>query len=123
MQSRWERNFTTQTLYVATSEAARLLGGKARGELPHRYQATHDLGVAEIYLRIRDSRTEQLQYWIGEDMLAPHRRGQKLPDAIIASRPGATPKLVLEFGGAYDKARLREFHEDCSSRALPYEIW
>ncbi|MFN3194029.1 MAG: hypothetical protein ACE361_26205 [Aureliella sp.] len=123
LQNRWERKFATTSLFLATRSAAKVFGGVATGQLKSSDQATHDLGVAEIYLQIRKFRPRLLQWWVGEDTLAPHRRGQKLPDAVIASRPGATPQLVLEFGGAYDKARLREFHEDCSQRALPYEIW
>ena len=56
-------------------------------------------------------------------MLAPHRRGQKLPDAVIARGAELRPELVLEFGGAYDKARLVDFHADSEERKLPYEIW
>ncbi|MCR9296203.1 MAG: hypothetical protein NXI32_26105, partial [bacterium] len=123
LHSRWPKEITEQSVYYASKSTARLFGGKAQGKLAHRSQASHDLGVSQMYLQLRQAQPEQLQYWIGEDMLAPHRRGQKLPDAILASAPSATPKLVLEFGGAYDKQRLINFHNDCFYRSLPYEIW
>ena len=31
--------------------------------------------------------------------------------------------LVIEFGGAYDTARVKAFHQDCVSRNLPYQLW
>jgi hypothetical protein len=46
-----------------------------------------------------------------------------LPDAVLAETPAARPRLVLEFGGAYNTARVRDFHHDCAARRLPYEIW
>lgn len=123
MQSRWHATPRPVSAYIATKAAAKQFGGAATGRLKHHYQATHDIGVAEMYLQLRKSRADLIQYWVGEDILAPHRRRQKLPDAVIASLPGATPQLVLEFGGAYDKARLLAFHQECSANALPYEIW
>lgn len=123
LQSRWVEEAKTTKVYLATREASKLFGGKANGKIKHQFQASHDLGVSAMYLRTRRDRPEITNYWIGEDVLAPHRYGQKLPDAVIASSPRETPELVLEFGGAYDKARLIEFHTDCQQRATPYEIW
>lgn len=78
----------------------------------------------EMFLSIRRRRPELIQQWIDEDRLAPYRRGEKLPDAIIADHAGASPRLVLEFGsGNYGVDRLRAFHDDCELRGLPYEIW
>ncbi|WP_437203401.1 hypothetical protein [Planctomicrobium sp. SH664] len=42
---------------------------------------------------------------------------------MIALRADERPQLVLEFGGAYDKDRLIDFHTDNQQRGLPYEIW
>ncbi len=123
LQHRWRAETTRCDVYLASKLATTIFGGRAKGQLKRQYQATHDLGVSEMYLQLKRSHSPRLQYWIGEDVLAPHRRGQKLPDAVIATLPGATPQLVLEFGGAYDKIRVNEFHQDCYQRALPYEIW
>ncbi len=76
-----------------------------------------------MYLQFRRSRPQDAERWIGEDLLAPWRRGEKLPDAVLAAAPDARPELVLEFGGAYDARRIEMFHEDCASQMLPYELW
>ncbi len=121
LQSRWTTQPKRRHAYLATAAAAKLFGGKATGRLKHQYQATHDFGVAQMFLQLRVARPKLAQDWVGEDVLAPQRRGQKLPDAII--NPSNSPQLVLEFGGAYNKARLLDFHQDCQLRVLPYEIW
>lgn len=123
LQNRWKSPPANVVVYVATPKATKTFGGKATGKIKHHYQATHDLGVAQMYLRYRETKPQLIQYWIGEDELAPYRKHQKLPDAIIAEATTRTPKLVVEFGGAYDKERVTAFHRDCEQRALPYEIW
>lgn len=123
LQRRWRDPVRSTTTYLATRRAASLFGGRANGKLKHRYQATHDLGVTAIYLQLKRTRPDLAEHWIGEDLLAPYRRKQKLPDAVVADHPGTTPSLVLEFGGAYDKQRVKDFHHDCERRALAYEIW
>lgn len=123
LQSRWTTEPRQTTVWFATKKATQLFGGKSPGRIKQEYQATHDLGVSEMYLILRNNRPSLAQHWIGEDQLAPHRRGQKLPDAVIAPQPEERPELVLEFGGAYDKPRLIDFHADCEQRGLPYEIW
>ena len=54
--------------------------------------------------------------------MAHTRRGEKLPDAFIVD---STQQVtgVIEFGGSYDAQRVTEFHEDCVSRSLPYQLW
>lgn len=123
LQSRWSDGPRLATVVLATRFGANQYGGRLRGELRRGLQATHDLGVAAVYLRLRASNPEAADAWIGEDVLAPHRRGEKLPDAVLAGGAGQRPRLVLEFGGAYDAARVADFHEDCAERQLPYELW
>jgi len=123
LQSRWKKEPRKTRVYFATTRAANLFGGRAAGRIKQEFQATHDLGVCEMYLQLRDQQPEKALRWIGEDAVAPHRRGQKLPDAIIAHAADERPQLVLEFGGAYDKDRLIDFHADNEERELPYEIW
>ena len=123
LQSRWRRRAVRPiTAYVATNHAAQLFGGKCRGELKHPLQATHDLGVAAIWLNLRAQAPEWADAWRGEDLLAHTRRGEKLPDGFIVNETG-DPTWVIEFGGAYDAPRVQEFHEDCSGRDLSYQIW
>lgn len=123
LQSRWKSSAKSTRMYLATTRATRIFGGSAPGRIKQEFQATHDLGVTEMFLLVRRQRPELVVKWIGEDVLAPYRRGQKLPDAVIAEQPDTRPELVLEFGGAYDKPRLFDFHCDCEQRGLPYEVW
>lgn len=123
LQSRWQEPPRTTTVYIATRRGANQYGGRQRGELRREFQATHDLGVAAMFLRMRAIDSSRVEGWIGEDVLAPHRRGQKLPDAVLADAPDRPPRLVLEFGGAYDSDRVRAFHESCAEDELPYQLW
>jgi hypothetical protein len=123
LQSRWrQRPVRAMSAYVASSRAAQLFGGKSRGELKHPLQATHDLGVAAIWLNFHDRAPEWADAWRGEDLLAHTRLGEKLPDGFIVNQAQETV-WVIEFGGAYDASRVQEFHDDCARRDLPYQIW
>ena len=123
LQSRWTEGPGAVWVFVGTKRSAGLLGGRAVGKPKAPLQATHDLGVGEMYVRVMADRPDLLPRWIGEDVLKPHRKNQKLPDAVIADGPTAVPELVLEFGGAYDKRRVAAFHRDCERRQVPYEVW
>lgn len=112
----------TIAAFVATRQAARLLGGHRSGTLKNDVQATHDLGLAEVYLHYREHRLELLPSWRGEELYAPERRGEKLPDALLVDSQGR-PFRAVEYGGSYDRARLEAFHNDCTSRGLAYEVW
>lgn len=123
LQHRWRRRAVRSlTTFIATDRAAQLYGGKARGQLKHPLQATHDLGVAAVWLCLHRQAPAWAQAWRSEDLLAHTRRGEKLPDSFILDGEGETA-WVIEFGGSYDAGRVQDFHEDCSSRELPYQIW
>jgi hypothetical protein len=55
LQSRWHEPPRSTTVYIVTRRGANQYGGKQRGELRREFQATHDLGVSAIYLRLRAS--------------------------------------------------------------------
>jgi hypothetical protein len=93
-----------------------------RGELKHPTQATHDLGVAAVWLRLQEVAPEWATAWRGEDLFAHTRHGEKIPDAFIVDA-NEQVTWVIEFGGAYDRERLRAFHADCASRRVSYQIW
>lgn len=123
LRRRWEAPTRATMLVIATPHAANQFGGRRRGRITRPFQVSHDLGVAAMYFQIRRAHPAWARLWIDEDRLSPFRRGEKLPDAILAQHAGAIPSLVLEFGGAYGKRRLEAFHNDCEDRGLPYQIW
>ena len=123
LRSRWTRRpVKTQVAYIATERAARMFGAPARGELKHASHATHDLGVAQVWLQLAESQPAWAEAWRGEDVMAHTRRGQKLPDGFIVNKSNEVV-CVIEFGGAYDQQRVQEFHDDCRKRSLPYRMW
>jgi hypothetical protein len=122
LQSRWTEALRPTTVYLATRRAAALFGGVADGKVRNSCQATHDLHVSEIYLHLKRTDPVLAACWVGEDILAPSRRGQKLPDAILCD-PSGRPLLVMECGGAYPFERVMAFHLDQEARSLAYELY
>lgn len=112
----------TTGVFIATVRTARLFGGRCRGELTHPAQATHDLGVAAVWIRLFTNGQEIAAAWVGEDILSHTRAGQKCPDAFIVAGNGSVISVV-EFGGDYDRNRIQAFHDDCLQRILPYQLW
>ena len=124
LQSRWRSPPRRTSVYVATQKTANQFGGRLRGIIRHDLQATHDLGVAQVYLQFIAANPKVAKEWVGEDVLRLAYRRQKLPDAVLASSSAGTHiRLVIEFGGAYDAGRVRRFHQHCAAQQLPYEIW
>ena len=122
-QARWRFRPARQcVVWLATELASQAYGGTARGDLKHPTQATHDLGVAAVWLRLNQVAPQWAIAWRGEDLMAHTRRGQKLPDAFIVADNDQV-LWVMEFGGGYDAERVQAFHQDCVSRNLPYQLW
>ena len=120
LQSRWTRPLRPTAVCVPTRRTLSAFGGKARRLAAA--QATHDLHVAEVFLRYRTSVPDKAARWTGEGVLASRGRNTKLPDAIIAGTSDEPP-LVVEFGGAYPAARVDGILEHCLAENLPLEIW
>ena len=122
-QARWRSRPARQSVvWLATKVASHAFGGTARGKLKHSMQATHDLGVAAVWLRLQQVAPQWAAAWRSEDLLAHTRTGQKLPDAFIVD-DAEQVIWVIEFGGGYDAERVEAFHRDCASRNLPYQLW
>lgn len=122
-RSRWrDRPLRECTSYIATSRTAKRFGGRVHGELKNGLHATHDLGVARIWLHFDEHFPRWADAWRGEDLMAHTRRGEKLPDGFIVDAQEQVV-CVIEFGGSYDEQRVREFHDDCRQRQLSYQIW
>jgi hypothetical protein len=118
---RWKEPFRAVTVYLASSKLAQLFGARSR-VLKRPYQSNHDTHVAGLYVKYFVEEPEKADAWISEDVLAPSRKHQKLPDAELHFTDGRAP-LVIEFGGAYRSDRLRKVHEDCLRRRIGYELW
>ena len=122
LQARWATEPREMTVYLAGRRAITLFGAPALGEIKNRYQVTHDLHVSEVFLFFQRTQALLAAAWVGEEILAPSRKDQKLPDAILHDDAGR-PRLVIEFGGKYPARRVSAFHDDCAARGLPYELW
>jgi hypothetical protein len=111
----------TVTVFLGTWRLAQALGGTCGHPLNH-HSASHDMGVAQTYLHLWRTNRDLALAWQGEDIVAPSRHRQKLPDAILYNRAGE-PTMAIEFIGDYPVERIKAFHDDCASRGLPYEVY
>lgn len=122
-QNRWTGAAQKVSVIVAADKASLTWTGKKARGIRQGFQLTHDLGMAEVFLRFRGNRPELAARWQGEERLASRRRGKKLPDAVIVGETDWPPELVIEFAGAYGKDRLQKFHTFCEREAIAYELW
>lgn len=121
LKTRWSEKPKPTPVVIATEAAANWLGGYG-GRRPRPSEASHDLHVAALYLRMLRDAPGRARAWQSEAQLLARVRhkGGRLPDAMIV---GSKEKTVLEFGGAYSAAKLGAFHRYCAERGLPYEVW
>src|SRR5262249_55091248 len=110
----------TTTVWIAAKRALHHFGSVGR-RFGHPLQATHDLHVSSIFLRMRSSCPALSATWVGEDELEVSD-GEKLPDAVLIDLQ-CRKKLFIEFGGASPAKRVERFHEHCLSEGLPYQLW
>jgi hypothetical protein len=127
LQKRWNLGTVPTTTYIATTLATKLMGGlrrgdKADGRLRHPLQATHDLHVAELYLRFLRSEPALAECWVSEEVLQKRNPGKKASDGALLDRAGEI-RLAIEFGGSYRSRRVKSFHRECARKNLPYELW
>lgn len=120
LRSRWTQPLVNTTCAIATRSAGQFFGGYG-GRKPRRAETTHDLHLSAIFLRMRTLEPSRAATWISEaDRKKDSGYGEKLPDGIVID---GQQKTAIEFGGAYDKPKLQEFHAFCDQQALAYEIW
>lgn len=95
----------------------------ARGRAPvvKLTQMTHDLQVAEVYLRYRATGLPA-RCWISEDRLPRGWPLRERPDAVLATEDGKIARAI-EYGGDYPAQRLATLHKGLASIELDYEIW
>lgn len=124
LKSRWKQAPISTPLVHATRVAVRMFGGFTGGRGPRPSEATHDLHLAQVFLRLQKSDPKLAKSWCSESEQYAEGRGrnERLPDAIIRGRRGGSPPTrIIEFGGAYSKPKLIEFHQAMSR--FFYEVW
>lgn len=121
LQARWTLSPRSIDAVLVSPKAASRFGGDAPRR-PKEVEQTHDVHVGSVYLWYRVNAPADAAAWHSESWIRrsrPDAPGEKLPDAIIRSHLAK----VVEFGGAYPKRRFEAFHNFCSDRGLPYDLW
>jgi hypothetical protein len=124
-RNRWEGRSRTLRAYIATEQAADLLGGRG-GPLRNPLQAAHDLALATVYQTMLREAPGLARGWTGEDALALEARpgrGERLPDALIRTPSGHPVVAVEVIGESYGVERITAFAAACEARALPFMLW
>ncbi len=121
LRCRWTQPARMTRVYVATVATLQAFG---REKKPFAVtQATHDLGMAEVYLSMRRTWQRRGLKFIGEDVFGKAgEEGVKDPDGFLLNEAGERVEAT-EFGGRYGKQRLKEFHEHCQFVQLDYVMW
>lgn len=117
LRSRWKQAAVRTPCLIASRAAGRSLGGHG-GRFPRESEETHDIHLAAVFLRLMQASPEDAACWMHEDEIKKERdaKGGKLPDAVLCH----TGK-VIEFGGAYKKAKLEAFHNYCLLQGVEYQ--
>jgi len=122
LRSRWGQHAVATHCVFATSRAGSQFGGYG-GRRPRETEETHDIHLAQVYLLLKKQNPEAARFWVSEEAIRRRRKRQKekLPDALIEA---PNSHRVVEFGGAYSKAKLTMFHRYCAEELqIPYEVW
>lgn len=121
IQERFSGTPERTTIVTATAKAAKLLAGfSVRLKLA---SLDHDLHVGALYARLVRERPEDAADWLSEDTIAPERRDEILPDAVLRDADGRTRRVVEFAGRSYTAARLIDIHNDCAARSISWELW
>ncbi len=118
LKRRWDQAEAATACVVGTEQAAAALGGAGR-RVPRDSEATHDIHVAAVYLRMRAELPTRARSWVSEAAL-PAGQGVKVPDALVRDGRYWT---AIEFGGQYDHSKLETFHAYCEAQGWGYEVW
>lgn len=118
LRLRWTNSDTATRCVIATSEAAVRFAGYG-GRAPRDSEATHDIHLASVYLKMVGELPTRARSWIPEAAL-PKGQGVKIPDALVQD---GLYKTAVEFGGQYAEPKLDAFHEYCRELDLGYEVW
>lgn len=116
----WEarRRFSkapVRTLFaIATNRGKQAYGQTSRHRPIRRSELTHDIHVAEIYLRFRELDPERARLWQGEDQFDGHL---VRPDAV-------TGDVAIDFLGKYSSAKIEALERQYRSAGIcVFEFW
>ena len=121
LRSRWQAPLVPTDAVIATPRAKQLLGGYIGGRKPRRSEATHDVHLTQVYLRLRRTDPDFAAQWVSDAQQYAEGGGKnaRLPDAII--RDGKSIRMLIEFAGAYSKQKLEAFHGQAKRHS--YQLW
>ena len=115
LKGRWKEVPRPTEIVSATKEASRMTGGANRGYRPRVSEVTHDVHVGRIYCDCRKRVEREGLEWVGEQQLRRERAGRffrgRIPDAVIREAGEIEPQTVIDFGGSYTAAKLKDLHE------------
>lgn len=129
---RWlEQGTRTRVCYSAGPQVQALTGFALPKNSRRVIQASHELGLAQVYLHFLEIRKLDAAQWIGEQACAYSSSldlqrllptGSQRPDAVLCDELGSVRKAI-EYGGYYNSKRIDRFHRWCQQRRLSYELW
>jgi hypothetical protein len=128
LEKRWEAlEMRRVVFFTATDFAARHYGRTVRNPLKALSAVAHNIGLGATYAEFALNNPTLADAWVAEEVIAENRgHGEKVVDSAIVDST-STPALAVEFAGSSyahsNGERLREIHQDCSARKLPYEVW
>jgi hypothetical protein len=118
-QNRWNKPHVPVEVWRATKRASHIWGAFHDARRVRHSEASHDLHLAEVFVRYRRERPAAADDWFGEaafPKLGFDLKRMKDPDAFLMSDSG-TAHRVVEFAGSYQAEHLWEFHAHCSGQA------
>jgi hypothetical protein len=122
LKARWSLPPSSVHCVIGSVLCGRSRGGSG-GRYPRESEQVHDLHMAAVFLLYRKRDKSAAETWRSEASILRARggvKGERLPDAEV-NLNGA--KKFVEFGGAYSKRKLEDFHDYCESIETDYEVW
>ena len=109
-------------MVTASRKTRQLFGVAGQAHRPKLTQLSHELFVAEVFIRYRANGVDIARQWVGEDRFPKSWPVRSRPDALLRNQDGDVVRAV-EYGGGYTAQRLATLHAALESIPLPYEIW
>jgi hypothetical protein len=109
------RKAPVRTLYVTAAKLGKAAFGQSPGRRSGRTsELTHDIHVAEVYLRFLKLDSEREREWRGED----HLQGSVIrPDAVIGD-------TAIDFIGKYSASKIESLHRQYIGAGIRvFEFW